>query len=416
MRLEKTKMRAAGSLPRPVWDNRAMAYHITACIVLATCLLAVVARGAPSRAPLRGSHDRLTFLVFDAAAVRSPRALARGLSAALYAELAASREFTLVNEPEIAALLKERREPHGACRGRDCAVRIGSVLGSDKTVTGTLQLDTIEDTEPVSRYVYRVAKKERWRLTVAVHDAPTGKTELSFTEHPRTRAEIEAKTREIARKIVEYYRKRAWARATAAEPLRAAAVASAAMDASAQARPGVADVAPARWGLEFDSLAASAGYLKPLNAFSNIAHDGYGIAADARWRLVPWRSVVVSLGVAGYRIRDRLESIQSYYLAMALVTAGYSLSPARGLYVVPSLGFGYLGHIIYGDKNIPDGRTRYEYKMHYTYDPSLFAGGELQYALGGRIRLFLAPWYVYFFEKDENGQAVVVLAGVRFVY
>lgn len=393
-----------------------MSSRVLSGVLLAFLLLNAAAFGSGVRAPLRDAGEKLVFLVFNLAEGTCPNDCAREIRRALFDELHDSREFTLVNSRAIAAHARDRRAAFAPCDGRDCAVRIGGLLGSDKNITGAIRCEVSEETEPVTKYVYRVVHKERFVITVSVHDTPTGKTELSFLERARGRAELGRKTRDIARKIIEYYRKRAWGRAVASVPLTVRAYAAVPLTGSAESRPGGPDAPAARWGLEFDSLAASAGYLKPLNAFSNIAHDGFGIAADARWRLVPWRSVVVSLGAAGYRIRDRLESIQSYYLAMALVTAGYSLSPARGLYVVPSLGFGYLGHIIYGDKSIPDGRTRYEYKMHYTYDPSLFAGGELQYALGGRMRLFLAPWYVYFFEKDENGQAVMITAGLRFMY
>jgi hypothetical protein len=97
-------------------------------------------------------------------------------------------------------------------------------------------------------------------------------------------------------------------------------------------------------------------------------------------------------------------------MASAALSLGYSISLTRYVSLSPVAGFGYVAHIIDGNK---DGTAT---ERSYYFDPSVSAGLEISFILNQDYRIFFMTSYALFFEGNTTGQYLGTSIGVKILF
>lgn len=238
--------------------------------------------------------------------------------------------------------------------------------------------------EKKTRYVSQDLKAARYQVNVTGRDFHTGSIDCSFTRTAWGRNRYKA-VEEVAEKIISYYQSKL------EKPL-----------------PEV------RYRFVFNYFSTSLRYIQAGGRFSEFAGSGIGTDLSITGRVVPFNRITLAGSLGCYFMESSTEVIKSMQILFPAAHAGYSwkFRKLRMLGIMPSIGFGYIIHIINGDSSRRDASGNYAYKRDYFFDPAVTFGCKVSLPVFFNYRLFAIPSYLLFFERNDRGNILSIAIGM----
>lgn len=267
-----------------------------------------------------------------------------------------------------------------------CLMKIKEKTGADIFITGTLaKYDLKAEKQTDSRYLAQKVNTARYLLTVKTYDLNARKTDLLINKEFYDTGMLKAEGRIISAQISSFYMKKTG-------PPQKTAI---------QAEGPVPS--------PLNRLAIMPSYLYATGDYSSVAGDAAGLALDADREFLSG-SLILTVNLNLFMLRDKLENIESGYLASGNLFAGYPFNPYSNLYIIPFAGPGYSFHIINGTKS---GADPVEKNWDLYYNPTVSGGVETSWFFTPEYSLVLKPSWGVLFEKETRSQYITVSLGLK---
>jgi hypothetical protein len=316
---------------------------------------------------------RPTVAVFDFRTINCPEPLGRELADILRDELSVRYDFKIIKTAISGESIK--------CHTIQDATEYGRRLNADKSIIGSVNVMEKGDDEKSSKI-----SREAYFITVRIVSVKTGREEGHYTK-TCNRVDL-----------------RRWIIATAKE-LRTRERDSTFDEAlHGEYEESIID------RLALTGISVSAVYAKPQGDFSEMADGGYGFNLSIYSSIVPLRGSSLMLSLEYHVFNENAENVESLQMASATLSLGYSFSLTRYVSLFPVAGFGYVAHIVDGNR---DGTGT---ERSYYFDPSVSAGLEISFILNQDYHVFFMTSYALFFEEDDAGQYIGTSIGVKILF
>lgn len=162
------------------------------------------------------------------------------------------------------------------------------------------------------------------------------------------------------------------------------------------------------------SLNISGSYLMPFSDYKDIIKSGYGINSHLGIENAFWPNLYLSGSLGFLYGKTADDHIQSLSLIPISIFAGYAFHFFKVLDITPSLGWGYMFHLISYDNNGSNTSGIYKYSVEYFFNPQITAKVDIGYKITRSLNIVFTPAYTLLFSKDSNKWFLNFLTGIQF--
>ncbi len=326
--------------------------------------------------------EKMRIAIMDFQAKDVSASTANTVSELIRTEIINTGKYIVVERSQMGEVLKEQGLMQAGCTDISCAVEVGKLLSAKKILIGNLM---------------------KLGTTIIINgrivDVEKGVAEFGEQQNVKSEDElinaVVIFTRNLTRRI-------------------AGMETSGGSATEKRTKPGTSGLIQNESPDFFVSVYGS--YLMPQGKFSDVAEPGYGGGLSAGFRNLFFTNSVVSINTGYYMLKPAQDWIDSVKVIQASAHVGYTILSGGWFIVTPSLGFGYLVHMISHDPLAKYAGGSYSFTSDIYYDPMAAARLELGIVFSSNVQLVLSPSYIYFFEKSGRYGIIGGDAGIRFSF
>ena len=294
-------------------------------------------------------------------------------------------KFVIIERAQMDTIMKEQGFQQTGCTDVDCAVQVGKMLSAKKMLVGTI-----------------MKLGGRIIINARIVDVEKGIAEFGQKQDAKSEADLYDAVSKFANKLSKRIK------GTGAE------------EEEEEEEEEVEIKLPSKPIPEYKItnyvVMITGAYLLPQQTFADMAGAGYGANLNFIMNNFYLTNGVLTVSTGYYTFEGAEDWIDSVQTVPISAYYGYSLRLFKNFRMTPSLGAGYLVHMVSHDENGESDTDEYSYTTNYYYDPQISTRIEFGYAFARMFHVVVAPFYMLFFEQSGVNGIVGGDIGVRICF